>query len=208
LGLSLLFAFGLDYILARLRERPRAVRMAAGMTLGALLAVELVPAPRRLYSAAIPDVYRLIATTDETTGRLLELPTGILDGTEMLGSFNASSEYFQTLHRRPMIGGYLSRVSRWRKNENMRSPMLKVLIALSAGTDQSPADVAAAFDDRDAFLARSCVRYVIINKGLTSSALRSFAVDALDLTLAYEDAQYALLTPADPPPCESYVSAR
>jgi hypothetical protein len=178
----------------------------AGALLAVVLAIELLPAPRPLYSAAVPDVYRLIATTGDESGRLLELPTGIRDGTSSFGNFNASSAYFQTRHQRPLIGGYLSRVSRWRKAENERAPMLRALFALSEGRALSPERMDEARRSRDAFLRRSCVKFVVVNKHRASKDLQAFAVDALGLTPVHEDAAYVLFTPADPPACEPALS--
>ena len=72
LGLSLLVAFALE----ELRRRYGPPRRA-GIFFCVLLAMELLPAPRPLYRAAVPDVYRLIATTgtEDESARLLELPT-------------------------------------------------------------------------------------------------------------------------------------
>ena len=197
LGMSILVAFALE----EWRRRYTTPRWAAAL-LAVLLAAELVPAPRPLYSAAVPDVYRLIATTGDESGRLLELPTGIRDGTSSVGDFNASSAYFQTSHRRPLIGGYLSRVSRWRKAENARAPMLRALFALSEGRELSAERIGAARHSRDAFLRRSCVKFVVVNKRRASNDLQTFAVEALGLTLVHEDAAYVLFTPADQPACD------
>jgi hypothetical protein len=202
LGMSLLVAFALQ----GLRHRYAAPRWA-GALLAVMLAIELLPAPRPLYSAAVPDVYRLIATTDDESGRLLELPTGIRDGTSSLGNFSASSAYFQTSHRRPLIGGYLSRLSRWRKAENERAPMLWALFALSEGRDLSPDRKDEARHSRVAFLRRTCVRFVVVNKQRASNDLQAFAVDALGLTRVHEDEAYVLFIPADPPACEPALSS-
>ena len=40
-------------------------------------------------------VGKLFATTGDETGRVLELPTGIRDGTSSLGNFGARSQYFR-----------------------------------------------------------------------------------------------------------------
>jgi len=208
LGLSLLFAFSLDDILRQLRARRALFRRGFAAAVALLLAAELVPAPRRLYSAEIPAIYQLLRTSGEPQGPLLELPTGILDGIEMIGTFNASSQYFQTLHRRPLIGGYLSRVSRWRKNESMRSPMLRVLFALSAGHAVSTEERSEAIASREAFLARSCMAYVLINRSAASADLQAFAVGALKLTLVHDDATYSLMAPVGAPPCQTEVASR
>ena len=198
LGASVLFGFAVDILR---RNRGRHWRPAVALA-ALLLLIELTPVPRRLFTAAVPDVYNLIATDDESRA-VLELPTGVRDGTSSLGDFNASSQYFQTRHHRRLVGGYLSRVSAWRKGEMMRSPTLGALVTLSGpGGVLPPGHLSAARDGRDAFLARSCVGYVVVNRRKASAALRSAAVDVLKLVSVHSDADYELLRPQDPPPCE------
>ncbi len=198
LGASVLFGFAVD-ILRQAHGRNWRPLVAL---VALLLLTELTPVPRRLFTAAVPDVYDLIATDDESRA-VLELPTGVRDGTSSLGDFNASSQYFQTRHHRRLVGGYLSRVSTWRKREMMRSPTLGALVTLSeAGGALQPYQLSNARDGRDAFLTRSCVGYVVINRRKASAALRSAAVDMLKLVSVHSDADYELLRPQDPPPCE------
>ena len=200
LGMSLLFGFAVQAWLQQ--RRPRLPRRWLGIVaVTAALVLELVSVPRTLYSAAVPDVYRLIATTDDESGRLLELPTGVRDGTSSLGDFNASTQYFQTSHHRRLIGGYLSRVSRWRRRENLQSPVLHALFTLGEGGSIAQDLRDDASRSRDEFFTQSCVRYVIVNKHRATTALRDFAVDALRLSLVHADADYELLTPIEPPPC-------
>lgn len=196
LGLSILVATAVQQWL-RAGSRVRPALWAAAL----VMAFELIPAPRPLFSAAIPDVYRRIATADDESGRLLELPTGIRDGTSSLGNFNPASEFFQTLHHRPLVGGYLSRVSRWRRMEQENRPMLRAIFALSQGETLTPEQEAAARAARESFLAQSCVRYVVVDRHAASGALQTFARATLRLTPIYEDADYALLEPDAPPPC-------
>jgi hypothetical protein len=95
LGMSLLAAFALK----ELRRRYGAPRWA-GALFGGLLAIELLPAPRPLYSAAVPDVYRLIATTGDESGRRWNCPRA----SAMAPRHSATS----TRHRRtfrPVTGG-------------------------------------------------------------------------------------------------------
>ena len=204
LGASLLVGFALE----ALWRRRAGSRRAWVVVLGALLAAELLPAPRMLYSAAVPEVYRHIATTGDEAGRLLELPTGIRDGTSSLGYFNPASAFFQTLHRRQMIGGYLSRVSRWRKRIDERNPMLRAIFALSEGKTISREWVEAARTHRDKFLRRSCVRFVVLDKTQASPELRTFAIDVLRLTQVHEDAAYVLFQPEDAPQCDPRPARR
>ncbi|MBI3491007.1 MAG: hypothetical protein HY047_04335 [Acidobacteria bacterium] len=198
LGLSLLFAFAIEALSRHFATTRRAIVSAVAIA----LAVELLPAPRHLYSAAVPEVYRLAAVPRDAPGRLLDLPTGIRDGTSSLGNFSAATLYYQTKHRRALLGGYLSRVSRWRKRETLRSPVLRTFIMLSEGGTPSGALADEARRGRDAFLRRSCVKFVVVNKTKASALLRRFAVQTLKLSLVHEDTAYALYTPLEPPVCE------
>jgi hypothetical protein len=199
LGLALLLAFALEALWRRRAGSHRAWAAA----LMALLAFELLPAPRALYSAAVPEVYNhIVANIGDESGRLLELPTGIRDGTSSLGNFNPASVFFQTRHRRPLIGGYLSRVSLWRRLINDRSPMLRAIFTLSEGRTPPDDWIAEARGARETFLRRSCVRFVVLDKNRASPALQAFAVDALRLTPVHEDASYQLFAPLDPPACD------
>jgi hypothetical protein len=199
LGLALLAAYAIDEIRVR-----RVAGRWAGVMAALLAAFELVPAPRPLHSAAIPDIYGRIAAeaSRDESGRLLELPTGIRDGTSSLGDFSALSSYYQTSHGRPMVGGYLSRVSRWRKDEKRRLPMFRALMTLSERRPLSAVEAQQAWESRDRFLRRSCARFVMVDKRRASDALRVFAIDALRLTLVEEDDAHALYTPVDPPACD------
>ena len=89
LGLSILFAFALT----RLRPFVRVLIMIA-------LAIELMPAPCALYSAEVPEVYKLITATTDEAGRVLELPTGMRDGIRR----SADSTRRASIFRRGTIG--------------------------------------------------------------------------------------------------------
>lgn len=197
MGFSLLFAFAVSELARRWGHRWTPI----GWMLAVLLAVELIPAPRKLYSANVPEVYRLVGGSDETA-RVLHLPSGIRDGTSSLGKFNAAYQYFQTYHRRPILGGYVSRVSARRKRETSRRPLFGALLALSEGVQLSPQRLALARADRARFLQRTCVRFVIVSKADASAELRNFAKDALGLSSIHEDSTHQLLVPIDPPPCD------
>lgn len=207
LGLSLLFAMALQ----ELWRRRTAAGRAGVVAIVFVLAVELLPAPRPLHSAAVPPVYDMVAasgSSPEDSAHLLELPTGVRDGTSSLGNFSPAAPFFQTRHRRPMIGGYLSRVSGARKQTHASLPMLRALFTLSEGRPlpEDWAREAVAF--RDTFLRRSCVRFVVLDKRKASAELQAFAVEALRLARVHEDATHVLFTPIDPPPCDPAQARR
>jgi hypothetical protein len=198
LGLSVMFGYALRGLL----QRTGRWRWAVSAAVAVAMVLELAPVPRHLHSAAIPDVYRIVASAGEESGRLLELPTGIRDGTSSIGNFSPATQYFQTAHRRPVIGGYLSRVGTWRKSRKRRSPVLRALFSLSEGKPVAEPDRQRARDARDEFLRSSCVRYVLVHKPWSPPGLEAFAVDTLRLLQVYGDDEYALYEPLDRPACE------
>lgn len=201
LGLALLFAFAVQELW---RRRALSAPIWAPLV-AVMLAVELLPAPRALYAAHVPPIYELIATSQgnpDDAGRLLELPTGVRDGTSSMGNFNPASPFYQTRHRRPVIGGYLSRVSGWRKRRNAADPMMSALTTASEGRELAPGAADAARGWRDTFLRRSCVRYVILDGTRAPAGLRDLAIDVLNLAPVHRDGAYELFTPVDPPSCD------
>jgi hypothetical protein len=194
LGLSVLFAGALA-ALARRHERRRHVLLA---TVGLALVLELCPAPRTLYSAEIPAVFRTIAA-DPRPVRVLELPFGIRDGLSGLGDFNAASQFHQTFHGKELVGGYLSRVTQSCKNFYRRLPVVNALLVLSEGRNLTPGQRARADEASDDFLRRARLGYVVMDQARVSAALRSFAVDVLGLTKIGESDGYDLYVPAPPP---------
>lgn len=137
---------------------------------------------------------------------MLQVPTGIRDGTSSIGDFSAETLYFQTRHGRPLISGYLSRVADARKRRSERLPMLRALNALSE-PGLVPAEwLEAARADASHFLERTCVGFVVVDKQRASNALRSFAAEALSLQPVHEDERFERLVPINTPPCLSDIA--
>jgi hypothetical protein len=198
LGLSILTAYALRDLLGRVPRH----RSGWAIVLGAALVFEVLPAPRYLYPAAVPPVYARIAAAPDERGRVLELPTGIRDGTSSVGDFSPASQYYQTGHGHPLIGGYLSRVPPAQREAALELPFYGALLRLSehqAIDDEARAD---AVEAGDWFLRRTCVGFVVVDRQRATPELVSLAQQALDLVPSYEDRTHVLLTPRDPPPCE------
>lgn len=189
MALSILFAFAV----AEMRRRSARRSLIAAVIAAALL-FELAPFPRPLYSAEIPRVFRTIAR-DPRDVRVLELPTGLRDGTNSAGQYSAVAQFHQTLHGKPLVGGYLSRVSVSRIQASRRFPVLDALITLSAGEALTPEQRQAAFARRPRFIRRSRLGYVVIDTSRASPHLRRFAIHVLNLVKLDEDGTYELFAP-------------
>ena len=176
LAFCVIFTSALVSLTSRFPERRRLILGAVGFA----LAFELLPIPRPLYSAEIPSVYRTIAA-DPRPVRVLELPFGIRDGVSSVGDFRASSQFYQTAHGKPLVGGYLSRISAQRVAQMRRRPVLNALVALSENRELSARTAARARRRADEFVDQARLGYVVIDTSRATSELRDFAIALFDL---------------------------
>lgn len=58
----------------------------------------------------VPEVYAHLKQMPQ--GAVLPLPFGMRDGTMERGHFNTNHYFYQTIHEKPIIGGYISRLSK------------------------------------------------------------------------------------------------
>jgi hypothetical protein len=194
LGASVLFAAALCRLTARRPQQRRAIVVATA----AILLVELLPAPRQLYSGKVPAIYSHVIASPLDT-RVLHLPFGVRDGTASEGNFSAQTQYFQTAHGRRLIGGYLSRVSERRRLTVRSEPVLAALMALSENRSLPATSYDELRRDAPEFLRRANIGYVIIDRSRLPRELDTVAIDALRLTLVDVDTPFELYRPARGP---------
>ncbi|MBD2713630.1 hypothetical protein KBK19_01135 [Microvirga sp. STR05] len=90
------------------RLRP-ATQILLSLALAVLIGLEFWPQPyQRASRAAIPAVFKEVAKLPGTT--LVPIPLGILDGYRQVGVMQSEQMFYQTLHRKKLPIGYLSRV--------------------------------------------------------------------------------------------------
>ncbi len=193
LGATIVMASALAWLGARFPRQ----RVWLVVTTALLLIWELLPAPRPLYSAAVPAIYRHVASASPNT-RVLNLPFGVRDGTSSEGDFSAQSQYFQTAHGRPLIGGYLSRVSRRRRAEIRREDVLDALMILSEGRSLSSGRQQRLTEEGPAFARRSNIGFVVIDRSRASATLDALARRAFRLELVETDGAFDLYRPGAP----------
>jgi hypothetical protein len=191
LGLSVLFATALASLTARFPAR----RGAILIIVSALLAFELTPIPRPLAPAGIPAIFETIAD-DPRPVRVLDIPFGIRDGLSSLGDFSAESQFFQTVHHKALIGGYLSRVSTVKKALYLDVPVLRALIDLSESRPVSAKELEWARHHAPSFLEKANVGYVVVNTRRATPLLRRQAIEMLGVTFVQESDGYELFVPS------------
>jgi hypothetical protein len=191
MGLAVILAGALAALRTRWPERRRQIIAVAAV----LLLVELWPAPRLLYSAAISPIYDTIAD-DPRPVRVLSLPFGVRDGLSSAGNFRARSQFTQTRHGKPLIGGYLSRISP-RRVDRMRAqyPTLDALIKISEPAPLD-ADVRATLESRrDTLVRQANLGYVVIDSRFIPPDRAQLVIDAFRLREVRRDAHLTLYVP-------------
>jgi hypothetical protein len=191
LAVAVLFAVALEWFG---RSYPKRRRLVLGVV-ALLLLAELFPAPVTLHSAAVPQFYRQVAAAPESV-RVLELPTGVRDGTLSVGNFSARAQFFQTAHGKPLIGGYLSRVANERITEVRRIDMIDAMIVLSEGGTIPPEREGALIASGPSFIRDAKLGFVIVDRGRASRPLIDFAQRALRLRLVEVDGLFDLYQPS------------
>jgi hypothetical protein len=194
LGAAVLLASALAWITARWPHRRRLMVAAASV----LLLLELLPAPRTLYSGRIPAIYAHVMASPPDT-RVLHLPFGVRDGTASEGDFNAQTQYFQTAHGRRLIGGYLSRVSERRRRAVRREPVLDALMTLSENHPLAPESFGRLVRDAPEFLRRANVGFVVVDRSRLPTAIDAAVLGALRLTWVDADGPFELYRPQSTP---------
>jgi hypothetical protein len=180
LACAVLLGLALAALAARVRRRPLVLAVV-----GVALLFELLPAPRTLHAAAVPAFYYEMAA-DPRPGRVLELPFGLRDGASSLGDFSASSQYFQTAHGRPLLGGYLSRLPAQKRRVLRAMAVLHVLATLSEGRQPDERALRRAWAERRWFLRRADILYVVVDRERARPELEAFARTFFDLELMDE----------------------
>jgi hypothetical protein len=194
LGFAVLFAGALAALVRRYPARRLAILVMVGVGLG----LELLPAPRALHAVNIPGVYRIIAA-DPRPVRVLDLPFGIRDGLSSFGDYNPSSQVFQTVHEKSLIGGYLSRVPAPTRRFHLDMPLLGALAEFSEGRTPSAEHLDAARKTAPTFARDAALGYVVVDTSRATPALEAFAVEVLGLTRVSTSDQFVLYRPAPVP---------
>lgn len=171
LGVALLFAHILAS--ARLGRRRAPVLVAVGLLLG----LETIGVPRRVFPAALPQAYQVVAD-DRCDVVILRVPTGIKDGTRQRGRFSSRTQFRQVFHGKRLLGGYLSRLSDQTVAEYEEHPTIRALLDLSEGKTLSPEERREGIRGASDLSRRIGLGFVVINREEASPDLRDFMHEA------------------------------
>lgn len=119
------------------RWRPSFANRSIMLTgLGVLIIAESIPAPFSVTTLSSPHLYETLRDRPET-GAVCELPLGIRDGFGGRGKMDDVVLFYQTIHQRPLVGGYLSRTSPALRSAYAADRLLDGLLKLSESADLS-----------------------------------------------------------------------
>ena len=192
--LTVLVMLGLSMLLAVAVARWRAVTRRPRTLVAAttvLVAVELLPAPRTLYPAPVPNIFRIVAA-DAGASRVLNLPVGLHDGLVARGRQSAIHQFNQTVHGKPLVGGYLSRLPVGAVERYEQVPLMRALMDLSEGLPLDPRRLKVSRRQARADAARLDIGWVVVDTGLAPADLVTFARHSLDLQLVATDGAWRL----------------
>jgi len=148
---------------------------SANLWVAALLGLELLAAPVPTSQIVVPAVYRMLATMP--AGAVLELPVGYRDGFGERGWLAHETLAYQTVHRKPLVGGFVARlppslVARYEQN-----PFMRRLLDLSTAPPLAGVPTSCDAGGLDAL----DVRYVILDRARATPALQRFVVSCVPL---------------------------
>jgi hypothetical protein len=165
IGIAAAGAVVLDRVLARRSFRAAMLVVAAALPLRVDLAMVQHPLATQRYPEY--DVYRRIAE-ERTRSTLIEAPFGVRSGIDRIGTGGEYLQYYQPMHRRPIMNAMVARLPTAVFESYRAHPSLMLL----AGDDVEASDEVIA-RDFDAVLERSHAGYVIAHQRLMAAGLRT-----------------------------------
>jgi len=149
---------------------PPARRRSAAALLGALVLIDLFAVPLPTTRLTTPGIYQELAAMPP--GALIEVPLGIRDGFGEEGALDHRVLFYQSVHGKPLVGGFVARVADPMKAPYRDVPFLKALLMLSAGGDLNDPVARAGQADAARYCREHGIRYLMLNTMTAPSALQ------------------------------------
>ncbi len=157
-----------------------------------ILIADYVPAPFPVMAMTRPAIYDTLRNRPES-GAVCELPLGIRHGLGSRGMLDDRVLFYQTIHQRPLVGGFIARLPRAVAAAYEADPLLAALLNLSEGDNAAGSRM--ALPDRQMAadrLRRNGVSFVVLNRGTASPALIQYVEQVLPLALIDRDGDRSL----------------
>jgi hypothetical protein len=135
-----------------------------------LLAIESVPAWPPVFVPHVPAQYAALKDRPRA-GAVCELPFGIRDGFGETGRFDASVLLHQTVHERPLVGGFLARLSPSVARDYAAMPVIGSFLRLSSEGTLSQEPVRLSPKDAASSLSNAGIAFIVIDTRAASPDL-------------------------------------
>jgi hypothetical protein len=161
-------------------------RSCAFLGIALIILFEYLAIPFPTFRPSVPRIYEQIGR-EPGQFTLLEIPLGRLSGLREFGTFPPSFLYYQTVHEKRIIGGYISRVPDRKKRVIVARPLLRKILELQ-GTNLAPDIIhdqpgGTPIDD----LAALQVRYIIIHAPFSRAPVRDYVEATLPVEKISEE---------------------
>lgn len=163
---------------------------ASAVACAALALVDLVPAQPPILVVDRPPIYEALRAQPQS-GAVCELPLGLRDSFGETGTFDPWILWHQTIHDRPMAGGFVSRLPPRIQRAYLDAPVLGSFVRLSAGgpLDAEPAISSAAAASA---LASDGIAFLVVDRVRSPPALLEY-VRRLKFPRLAQDALHEVL---------------
>ena len=155
----------------------------AGLAL--CLVAESLPAPFPVTRLSAPGFYETLRDRPET-GAVCELPLAVRDGFGGRGTMSESVFFYQTIHARPIVGGYLSRLPASLLAFYANDPLLNGLLQLSEPDGAAEPGRPLAVADRSTAAERlraNGIAFVVLDRAAAPARLTEYVDTVLPLEL-------------------------
>jgi hypothetical protein len=158
-----------------------------------MIGADYLPAPFPLVALDRPPIYDVLKARPEG-GSVCELPLGVRDGFGERGLFDDRVLYYQTIHQRPLVGGFVARLPRAVDAAYSLDPLLSALLRLSARS-RLRSGAEAPLPDRVVATDRfrhNGIAFIMLNRRTASPELVDYVERTLPLTRIADDDERSL----------------
>jgi hypothetical protein len=159
----------------------------APAVIGLLVFADFNAAPFPLTPIQCPGIYQLLRDRPEP-GAVAELPLGMADGLGALTFADPLMQACQTVHQRPLVGGFIARLPPAVVASYADDPLLAAWLELSRA--RTGAQSRPALPDRALAVERlraDGIAFIMLNRRTAAPALREYVEHVLPLDVLAED---------------------